>query len=202
MYIIVGLGNPGTNYAQTRHNVGFRAVDAVAAMWSLSFQTRKLRFLKFQAHVAEGQWGSERVVLVKPQTFMNDSGRCVAKVVNFYKVPLENLIVLYDDIDLDVGKLRIRAKGSGGSHNGMRSILEHLSGEQDFPRVRIGIGNPPPKWDLKDFVLSKFSKEEEKIIAQTVQDAAKAVEVIIREGVDSAMQAYNRKEKEPLDKTE
>ena len=154
MYIIVGLGNPGKQYENTRHNVGFNVIDILAEEYGISVTK-----MKHKALIGEGRVGSEKVVLVKPVTYMNLSGESLAEIYNFYKVETSNIVVIYDDIDLDVGKIRIRKKGSGGTHNGMRSIVKCL-GTTDFPRVRIGVSKPQPGRDLANFVLSGFNKEE------------------------------------------
>ena len=150
MYIIVGLGNPGDKYEKTRHNVGFNVIDLLAKEYSIDVSK-----IKHKALIGEGRVGTEKVILVKPMTYMNLSGESVADICNYYNIDLENLIVIYDDIDLDVGKIRIRKKGSGGTHNGMRSIIKCL-GSNEFPRVRVGISKPKNGQDLADFVLSRF----------------------------------------------
>lgn len=185
MYIIIGLGNPGKKYENTRHNAGFDAIDKLAYENGI-----KIDKLKHKALIGEGRIGSEKVVLVKPQTYMNLSGESVISVSQFYKVEPENIIVLYDDIDLDVGKLRIRKKGSAGSHNGMKSIIKCL-GTQDFPRVRIGVSKPPEGWDLADFVLSRVSKEQQSDMNNGIDKAVKTVEEIIKSNLEVAMNKYN-----------
>lgn len=185
MYIIVGLGNPGKKYENTRHNAGFDAIDKFADENGI-----KIDKLKHKALIGEGRIGSEKVILVKPQTYMNLSGESVLSVSQFYKVESENIVVLYDDIDLDIGKLRIRKKGSAGSHNGMKSIIKCL-GTEDFPRVRIGISRPPEGWDLADYVLSKVSKEQEKGMLKGIDKAVKTIKEIVSSGLDLAMNKYN-----------
>ncbi|MBC2576347.1 aminoacyl-tRNA hydrolase [Peptostreptococcus canis] len=185
MYIIVGLGNPGKKYENTRHNAGFDAIDKFADENGI-----KIDKLKHKALIGEGRIGSEKVILVKPQTYMNLSGESVLSVSQFYKVESENIVVLYDDIDLDIGKLRIRKKGSAGSHNGMKSIIKCL-GTEDFPRVRIGISRPPEGWDLADYVLSKVSKEQEKDMLEGIDKAVKTIKEIVSSGLDLAMNKYN-----------
>jgi len=184
MYAIVGLGNPGKKYEVTRHNVGFLALDSIAKNHDIPI-TR----IKHKGLVGEGWIGTTKVILLKPQTYMNKSGESVMEMLNFYKIPLENLIVVYDDIDLDPGRLRIRMKGSAGSHNGMRDIIR-LIGSEDFPRIRIGIGRPERE-KLSSFVLSKFREEEIKDVADAVERAAKAAESIVTEGLEKAMNRYN-----------
>lgn len=185
MYIIVGLGNPGDKYEKTRHNVGFNVIDILAKEYGISVSK-----IKHKALIGEGRVGSEKVLLVKPQTYMNLSGETLIDIYNYYKVDMENIIVIYDDIDLDVGKIRIRKKGSGGTHNGMRSIIKCL-GANDFPRVRVGVSKPKPGQDLADFVLSRFRKEESDDVELGLEKAAKAVDVMIRDNIDLAMNKYN-----------
>ena len=185
MYIIVGLGNPGDKYEKTRHNVGFNVIDLLAKEYSIDVSK-----IKHKALIGEGRVGTEKVILVKPMTYMNLSGESVADICNYYNIDLENLIVIYDDIDLDVGKIRIRKKGSGGTHNGMRSIVKCL-GSGDFPRVRVGVSKPMKGQDLADFVLSRFRKEEQADLEIGLEKAYKAVEAMIKENVDIAMNKYN-----------
>lgn len=185
MYIIVGLGNPGKQYDKTRHNVGFDVIDMLANEYDISVTK-----IKHKALIGEGRIGSEKVLLVKPQTYMNLSGETLIDIYNYYKVDLENIVVIYDDIDLDVGKLRIRKKGSGGTHNGMRSIVKCL-GSTEFPRVRVGVSKPMPGQNLADFVLSRFRKEEVDDLEIGLEKACNAVDCIIRENLDLAMNKYN-----------
>ena len=187
MYIIVGLGNPGKQYENTRHNVGFNVIDILAEEYGISVTK-----MKHKALIGEGRVGTEKVVLVKPVTYMNLSGESLAEIYNFYKVETSNIVVIYDDIDLDVGKIRIRKKGSGGTHNGMRSIVKCL-GTTDFPRVRIGVSKPEPGRDLANFVLSRFSKEEEVDLKDGFDKAVKAIDCIIREDIDLSMNTFNGK---------
>lgn len=183
MYIIAGLGNPGREYERTRHNVGFMVIDELAK--KLGIRVTKL---KFKSLVGEGNVKGEKIILLKPQTFMNLSGEALYEAVNFYKINLENVIVVYDDKDLDVGKIRIRKKGSSGGHNGMNSII-YLLNSEEFPRVRIGIGNPGE--DLVNHVLGEFTEEEKKIIKQATEKAAEAVIDIIENGIEHAMNKFN-----------
>ncbi len=187
MYVIVGLGNPGKKYAITRHNIGFEVVDEFARQHSI-----KMTKVKFKAVIGEGNLFGEKVVVVKPQTYMNLSGESVMKILGFYNLPLENLIVVYDDIDLDPGKLRIRKKGSGGSHNGMRNII-FLTKKDDFPRIRVGVGRPTNGQDLASYVLGRFSKSEQELLTPIVKDSVSAIETIIKDDVDLAMNRYNIK---------
>jgi PTH1 family peptidyl-tRNA hydrolase len=186
MYIIVGLGNPGKSYEKTRHNLGFMVLDKIADEYDI-----KVNKIKFKALVGEGFIAGQKVLLVKPQTYMNLSGNSVREILEYYKVEPENLIVIYDDIDIPSGNLRIRKKGSGGTHNGMKSILYDVQSDQ-FPRIRIGIGKET-RSDLKDFVLGGFGKEEKKIIENAVINAAKAATCIIDRGIEIAMGEYNAK---------
>lgn len=185
MYIVVGLGNPGKDYSSTRHNVGFRAIDELAESNGI-----KINKIKFKSLYGEGFIGNEKVILVKPQTYMNNSGLSVGDISQFYKLPIENIILIVDDIDIEFANIRIRTKGSAGSHNGLKSIIYHLR-DDNFPRVKIGIGKKNQYQDLADFVLSKFSKEEVPYIDDAIKTAAKAVEVMIKEGIDTAMNSYN-----------
>ncbi len=185
MYVIVGLGNPGKQYDKTRHNVGFDVIDMLAKEYDISVTK-----IKHKALIGEGRIGTEKVLLVKPQTYMNLSGETLIDIYNYYKVDLENIVVIYDDIDLDVGKLRIRKKGSAGTHNGMRSIVKCL-GSTEFPRVRVGVSKPMPGQNLADFVLSRFRKEEAYDLAMGLEKACNAVDCIIRENLDLAMNKYN-----------
>lgn len=186
MYVIVGLGNPTSKYAGTRHNIGFDTIDRLADKMGISVDTKK-----HKAHIGKGMLGGEKVVLAKPQTFMNLSGESVRELVDFYKINAEeDLIVIYDDISLDVGRLRMRAKGSAGGHNGIKSIIAHLSSDV-FKRVKVGVGNKPPKMDLADYVLGTFSRDEREIMDETVNKAADAIELIIMEGINSASNRYN-----------
>lgn len=187
MYVIVGLGNPGKKYDITRHNIGFEVVDEFARQNSI-----KMTKVKFTAVVGEGNLYGEKVLVVKPQTYMNLSGESVMKILDYYNLPLEKLIVVYDDIDVDTGKLRIRKKGSGGSHNGMRNII-YLLKEDGFPRVRIGVGRPENGQNLADYVLGRFSKAEQEVLIPIVKDAVSAIETIIKDDVDLAMNRYNIK---------
>lgn len=185
MYVVVGLGNPGKQYDKTRHNVGFDVIDILAKEYNISVTK-----IKHKALIGEGRIGSEKVLLVKPQTYMNLSGETLIDIYKYYKVDLNNIIVVYDDIDLDVGKIRIRKKGSGGTHNGMRSIAKCL-GSTDFPRVRVGVSKPMPGQDLADFVLSRFRKEEAMDLESGLEKAYRALDCIIRENIDISMNKYN-----------
>ncbi len=184
MYVIAGLGNPGRQYERTRHNMGFMVADVFAAAHDID-----VRRIKHKALVGEGRIGDEKVIVVKPQTYMNLSGESLREVVNYYDVPMENLIVVYDDMDLDTGTLRIRKKGSSGSHNGMKSVIYQLQSDE-FPRVRIGIGTPPED-DWKDYVTGQVTEKEAEVLTETIKKAAEALECIITEGIDIAMNRFN-----------
>ena len=186
MYIIAGLGNPGKNYAGTRHNIGFDTLDVIASKNNIKFNKTK-----FRADFGEGIIGGEKVILVKPQTFMNLSGESIRPLRDFYKVPDENIIIIYDDISLPLGKLRLRGKGSAGGHNGMKSIIYQLNTDV-FPRLKIGVGAPPHEdYDLADYVLGKFGKDEIEILTKTIDKVNDAVESIIRNGVEKTMSKFN-----------
>ncbi len=185
-WMIVGLGNPGDNYARTRHNAGFRAVDALAAELGVRIDRAKFRGLYAQAS-RQGQ----KLVLLKPQTFMNESGLSVMDAARFYKLPPERIVVLFDDISLDVGRLRVRADGSAGGHNGIKSIIGCLN-SQSFPRVKIGVGaKPHPDYDLADWVLSNFTKPEETLLAPALERAGQAALALIDGGVEAAANRFN-----------
>src|SRR5690554_4376518 len=186
--IIVGLGNPGTRYANTRHNLGFWVVDQIAERWNISLSKRK-----FQAAVGEGIIHGEKVLLVKPQTFMNRSGECVGPLMRFFGASLEDLMVIYDDMALAPGIIRVRGKGSAGGHNGMKSLISHL-GSDGFPRMRMGIGTPPPAMDSADYVLQGLGDAERKILLEACSQAADAAELWITDGVERVMNLYNRKQ--------
>ncbi len=187
MYLIAGLGNPDLKYAATRHNVGFEAV--IRMHDELKFTPERA---KFQAMISQGNIGGEPCILCRPMTYMNNSGIAIQAVANFYKIPADHVIVIYDDVSLPFGQLRLRKGGSAGGHNGMKSIISHL-GTQDFPRVRIGVGEKPQGWDLADYVLAKFTAEEVVGIRETIAEAADAAEAIVSKGMDKAMNLYNTK---------
>ncbi len=184
-YLIVGLGNPGPQYAANRHNVGFRCLQHLAAAHNLSFDKRQKK-----ARVALGAICGHRVVLAQPQTFMNDSGRSVVPLVQFYQIPLERLLVVYDDLDLPLETLRMRPDGGSGGHKGMRSIIEQL-GDQDFTRLRIGIGRPPGQMDPAAYVLRDFSADEEPLVGEILEQAVAAIETWLAEGAEMAMSRHN-----------
>jgi PTH1 family peptidyl-tRNA hydrolase len=191
MYIIVGLGNPEPRYEFTRHNAGFLALELLAKKHGIL-----VRKSAHKAVIGEGRIGTAKVLLAKPQTYMNNSGQAVVDLINWYKIAPDELIVLYDDVDLDIGTIRVRPSGSAGTHNGMRSIIT-LTGSDAFARVRIGIGKQKPGWELADHVLSVFPEEEKKPVYDSLQQAAEAVEWIIKEGVDAAQRQFNKKPPKP-----
>lgn len=193
MYMIIGLGNPTKEYDKTRHNVGFSVIDELAERIG-SDVTEK----KHKALCGKGMLNGQKVVLAKPQTFMNLSGESVRAMVDFYKVTPQEIIVIYDDVSLEPGQLRIRVKGSSGGHNGIKNIIAHL-GTQEFPRIRVGIGEKPKHMDLADYVLSRFSKGEQELMSDAFKEAADAVEMMVAEGADPAMNHFNaKKHKESL----
>ncbi len=187
MYIIAGLGNPGLKYAGTRHNVGFCVIDELSDRFNIRVNEHKHKAL-----IGKGMIGGEKVILVKPQTFMNLSGESIRQVMDFYKLDSSDLIVIYDDISLDVGQLRIRTKGSAGGHNGIKSIISHV-GSQVFDRVRVGVGEKPERMDLADYVLGVFSRDDQEKIREAIRDGASAVEKMLSEGTEKAMNIYNQK---------
>lgn len=189
MYIIAGLGNPTKEYDKTRHNVGFAVIDELAGKYGIDVSERKHR-----AFCGKGIIEGQKVILVKPQTFMNLSGESLRSVLDYYKIMPEELIVIYDDISLAPGQLRIRRKGSAGGHNGIKNIIAHL-GTQEFPRIKVGVGEKPPRMDLKDYVLSHFSKGEQELMEEAFREAARAAVMMMTEGVDKAMNHFNIKKK-------
>lgn len=186
MKIFVGLGNPGATYANTKHNVGFMLADRLAKELGAADWRNN-----FNALIAETFLDGEKILIVKPQTFMNLSGEAVGEIVDFYKIDVANLIVAHDDMDLPVGTIRLRPKGSGGGHRGVESIIYHLAWEQNFPRVRIGIGRPPENWSVNSHVLSNFNVEDSAKIAAAIEELVPAVICIFREGIDRAMNKFN-----------
>lgn len=188
MYIITGLGNPGKEYEGTRHNAGFMAIDHLADKYQISMDTRK-----HMAYLGKGIINGQKVILAKPQTYMNLSGESIRSLVDYYKIdPEEELIVLYDDISLDPGNIRIRAKGSAGGHNGIKNIIA-MTGTQNFKRIKVGVGEKPKGWDLADYVLGRFSDEDRKKVNDAIEDAIGAVSMILRGETDQAMNCYNAK---------
>lgn len=186
-FIIAGLGNPGVQYEKTRHNVGFMAISALEKKYSFQVNT-----IKFKSKTAIANIGGESCLVMKPETFMNNSGQSISQAMNFYKIPLENVLVIYDDISLEPGYMRIRRKGSAGGHNGIKSIIELCSGD-DFPRIKIGVGKKPhPDYDLADWVLGKFSDDDQKKIDEICINACSAAELIVKGQIGEAMNKFNR----------
>lgn len=192
MYIIAGLGNPKKEYENTRHNAGFEALDCLAGKYGIRVIERKHKGL-----VGRGYINGEKVVLIKPLTFMNLSGESIREIIDYYKVnPESNLIVICDDISLEPGQLRIRKKGSAGGHNGLKNIIAHL-GTENFQRIRVGVGDRPEGYDLADYVLGHYTQAERKIMTESVERAAEAAAVMLAEGADAAMNRFNAKVKKP-----
>lgn len=185
MYIIAGLGNPGKEYVGTRHNAGFSCIDELADKYNISVDTEK-----FKGLIGKGIIEGEKVILVKPLTYMNLSGECIRQVMDYYKCDVDDLIVIFDDISLEPGKLRIRAKGSAGGHNGIKSIIQHV-GSDKFKRVKYGVGDKPKGWDLADWVLGRFPAELYPDLRTGNENACKAVACMLSEGVESAMNKFN-----------
>jgi PTH1 family peptidyl-tRNA hydrolase len=185
-WLIAGLGNPGREYADNRHNAGFQSLDGLARAHNLRFDTRRNRGL-----LALGEIAGRPVILLKPQSFMNDSGRSVAPVARFYRVPPERLLVIYDELDLPLGSVRLRSEGGSGGHRGMRSIINQL-GRQDFSRVRVGIGRPPGRMDPADYVLRDFDPGEQLLMEEVFEWVGQAVECWLVDGIDVAMTRFNR----------
>ena len=190
MYLIAGLGNPTREYEKTRHNVGFEAIDILADKAGTTVTEKKHKAL-----YGKGYIGGQKVILAKPQTYMNLSGESIREIADFYKIEPENIIILCDDINLSEGQLRIRLKGSAGGHNGLKNIISHL-GTQEFPRIRIGVGEKPRGMVLADYVLGRFPKEQQAVMEEAYRDAAEAACMMIEDGADAAMNHYNRKNKE------
>lgn len=191
MFIIAGLGNPDRQYEGTRHNAGFDVIDRIAEKYNIAVDTKKHR-----AYIGKGIIGGQKVILAKPQTYMNLSGESIRSLVDYYKIDEENeLLVVYDDISLDVGQLRIRAKGSAGGHNGIKNIIAHL-GTQVFPRIKVGVGEKPKGYDLADYVLGHFSKAERELMEEGYDNAVRAAEMIVSGQLNEAMNEFNRKKKE------
>ena len=188
MYVILGIGNPGKKYEGTRHNIGFIAMDYMESKYGI-----KINKIKHKALIGEGNINGEKVVLVKPQTYVNLSGESLREVCTFYKIPPQNVIVIHDDVSLDVGKLRIRDKGSDGGHNGLKSIIYQLKSDE-FTRIKVGVGAAPEHYDLADWVLGKFSKEEITHMSKAVDAIVEeVVPMIMKDGAQAAMNSFNGK---------
>lgn len=185
-WLIVGLGNPGNQYAATRHNCGWMTADRLAEKYGL-----KLTRLKFKSLCAEAEISGRKCLVMKPTTFMNESGQAVVEAMNFYKIPIENVLVISDDVSLDLGKTRVRRKGTDGGQKGLRSII-YLTGKDTFPRVKVGVGaKPNPEYDMAAWVLSRFTAEEMKTMSKAFDNAVSAIELIVAGKVDEAMNKYN-----------
>jgi len=185
MFLIVGLGNPEEDYSKTRHNMGFNVINKLAEEYKIEISKKK-----FDGLVGEGFIENNKVILLKPQTFMNLSGKSIIQVVNFYKIPMENIIVIYDDIDTDIGSIRIRKKGSAGTHNGMKSVINELQTEE-FARIRVGIGHPKFKQDMINYVIGAIPEDEVKILDEGTTKGKEAVISIMKDGIDIAMNKFN-----------
>ncbi len=185
MYLIIGLGNPEPEYSNTRHNMGFDVINCISQNYKIAVNRTK-----FNALYGSGEINGEKVILIKPQTFMNLSGQAVREFKNFYKTPSENIIVIYDDIDIDKGKIKIRKKGSAGTHNGMKSVIQEIATEE-FIRIRVGTGKPKFKGDLINYVLEPIDKNEREILDEGIADAEKAISEIMKNGIDIAMNKFN-----------
>ena len=185
MYLIVGLGNPEEDYSKTRHNMGFNVVNKIAKKYGIEINKKK-----FDSLYGEGIIENEKVILLKPQTYMNLSGKAIIQVVNFYKIPLENIYVIYDDMDIEKGIIKIRKKGGAGSHNGMKSVVAELNSE-DFARIRVGIGTPKFKDDSINYVIGAIPEEEVKVLDEGTTKAADAMIAILKDGIEIAMNKFN-----------
>ena len=187
MLIIAGLGNPGKEYENTRHNAGFMVMDALAEKIGADISEKKHKAL-----CGKGVIGGEKVILMKPQTYMNSSGESIRAAADYYKVDPEDILIVYDDISLAPGQLRIRAKGSAGGHNGIKSIIAHL-GTQEFPRVKVGVGEKPKGYDLADYVLSRFPKDERVLMEEAFERAGEAAVCMMNDTMEHAMNQFNKK---------
>lgn len=185
MYLIIGLGNPEEEYSKTRHNMGFNTINKIAEKYDIKMNKTKFKGI-YESAIIEGQ----KVMLVKPQTYMNLSGECVKEFVNFYKIEKEEIVIIYDDMDIEPGKIKIRKKGSSGGHNGIKSIIENL-GTEEFPRIRIGIGRPTQKDDKINYVIGAIPEEENQKLQEGVEKAQEAVIEILKNGIDNAMNKLN-----------
>jgi len=184
-FLIIGLGNPGREYKKNRHNVGFQAIDRLCKAWDVS-----LGHLRNKALIGQGQHANKTIILAKPQTFMNDSGSSVASLARFFKLPLERVLVVYDDLDLPLGALRLREEGGSAGHKGMASIIKHL-GSNEFPRLRLGIGRPAGRMDVMDYVLQDFNSQEQEILSLMLGHAEEATQVFLADGINAAMTQFN-----------
>lgn len=186
-YLVCGLGNPGDKYENTKHNIGFLAADEVRSHFGATpFSENK----KFNALVSEFSDSENKIILAKPLTYMNNSGQAIRAIQDYYKIPIANILPIYDDIDLPFGQIRIRKNGGPGTHNGMKSLIQHL-GSEDFPRIRLGIGQPHPEQDLSDYVLSRFGKIEEKEVSELLSKVPATIEEWLKSGLEAAMNKWN-----------
>ena len=185
MRIIIGLGNPGKDYEKTRHNAGFRVIDLLCEKYEI--QTTRM---KFHSMIGEGRIAGEKVLLVKPTTYMNNSGQAVREIVSYYQLEPKDIVVFSDDIDIPFGTLRIKRKGSAGGHNGLKSVIYHLQSDE-FPRIKLGVGKKREGEDLADFVLGRFSQNEQEVMDTLIEMATESLEVLIKDGEDKAMSEYN-----------
>lgn len=185
MYLIIGLGNPGKEYENTRHNAGFKVIDLLAEKNDIA-----VKKVKFNGLTGDGMIGGKRAILFKPMTYMNNSGIPTLNLFNFYKTDMEKVILIYDDIDIPFGTIKIKKKGSSGTHNGMKSIIYHLM-DDNFPRIKVGLGKPDKQMNLANYVLGAFSEKEEKIFNKEIEYAALACECILKEDIDCAMNKFN-----------
>lgn len=187
MILIVGLGNPGKEYVNTRHNIGFRVIERLSELHNIPLNQKKHKAILGSGYI-EGQ----KVILAQPQTYMNLSGESVREIADFYKIEPEDMIIIFDDISLDVGQLRLRKKGSAGGHNGIKSIIAHLN-SQDFPRIKVGVGEKPAGWDLADHVLANFPKEVEAEVRESIENACEACKIMLSDSIEAAMNRFNKK---------
>ena len=185
MYLIIGLGNPEEEYSKTRHNIGFNTINKIAQQYNIEINKKKFQGL-YEITAIEGK----KVILVKPQTYMNLSGDCVKEIADFYKIPKEEILIIYDDMDIEPGKIKIRKKGSSGGHNGIKSIIQKI-GTEEFPRIRIGIGRPKHSGDEINYVIGAIPEEENDKLNEGIEKAKKAVIEILKNGIDSAMNKFN-----------
>jgi PTH1 family peptidyl-tRNA hydrolase len=185
-FLVAGLGNPGREYANNRHNVGFMLVDQLATRLGAQFSR-----VQHKALVTDARYGGHKIILVKPQTYMNESGRSIASLVRFYKVPLENLLVVYDEMDIPLGAIRIRPKGGSGGHKGMQSIIQQLGNQQGFPRIRLGLSRPPGRMPPPAYLLQDFSTQEKEVLSTVLDNAVDAVLSFVTDGLETAMNLYN-----------
>lgn len=188
MFLVVGLGNPGRRYVRTRHNVGFKVIENLQERWQIQGESAQLGAL-----VGSGMIASTRVTLARPQKFMNRSGHPVASIAGYYKLEDKDVIVVHDDVDLPFGQVRVKRGGGHGGHNGLRDIIKHFG--RDFPRIRVGVGRPPEGWDTADYVLGKWGPSEQDEVSHMVDQASNAVEAVLRDGLEAAMNQFNTRPK-------